>query len=332
MTESFDWTTSVASIADGGSSGASISTAFGRNSTQGVLVSSNGVGTAYIRKNLGGNYQQTIHHFAFQRPLAGDKAQIFGLLDNGAQQLEVVVGVDGLVQLRRNNVLLVSGTPTIPLATWNAIAVKAIIASSAGFFEVKVNDLTLNFTGDTQATANASASQVQLGNTTQGGNFGTIQLYFDDYVAIDASVAGAGYLTDPRVCCRFPSGAGNYTQWTPSTGSNWQNVDDAVPDDDTTYNESATAGQKDSFTLPSLPVTTGTVYAQNVKTRVRKTDAGARTVRNILRSGGSDQAGTTITPTTTYAQNSSIFEQTSGAVDWTIATSNSLEPGYELVA
>lgn len=324
-TESFDWTTTVSDIFETNVN-AELG-AYGRNGTNGLRTSSGG-GTGYARKNLGAAYGQMIHHVGFYPAATSQTSIIFALLDAGSKQVEVRLGVDGLLQLTRNGTLLATGSTAIAFDAYHAMAVKVLIANSGGLFEVVVDGVTLTYSGDTQNTANATVSQAQFGSNESG----SFDHRWDDWVSIDSSVAGSGYLTDPRVCCRLPNGAGNYTQWTPLSGTNVSNVDDAAPDGDTTYNESATAGQKDSFALPALPVTTGIVYAQNIKSLVRKTDAGARTVRNLVRSAGIDQTGATVTPGTTYGQIHDVFEQDATPADWTIATSNSLEAGYELVA
>lgn len=329
LTESFDWTTTVADIFETNAN-ASLG-AYGRNGTNGLRLNAGGT-NCYARKNLGAAYSQMIHHFAFMPETFPATYPIFSLLDAGNYQLRVTLGTDGLLRLVRGpslGTVIATGATAISFGVYHAVAVKVVIANSGGTFEVVVDGVTLTFSGDTQDTANVTVSQAEFGYPSSGI---TQTMRVDDWVAIDSSVSGAGYLVDPRVCCRFPTGAGNYTQWTPSAGSNYQNVDDTSPDGDTTYNEDATAGHKDSFTLPSLPVTTGIVYCQNVKTQVRKTDAGARTVRNLVRAGGTDQTGATVTPGTTYGQLSAVFEQDATPVDWTISTSNSLEVGYELVA
>lgn len=52
----------------------------------------------------------------------------------------------------------------------------------------------------------------------------------------------------------FPNGAGAVTQWTPSAGSNFQNVDEAAPDGEATYNRSQVNGRQDLYTVDLTPV------------------------------------------------------------------------------
>lgn len=326
--ESFDWTTNLSDIFETVGPQTSLGV-YGRNGTNGLRTSLSTGGGANVRKNMGAAYGQMIHHFAFNPISVGGTYALFSLLDSGSFQLRVMLGPDGLLRLvRGSSTVIATGSTAVAFGVYHAVAVKVVVANSGGMFEVVMDSVTLTFSGDTQDTANATVSQAEFGQDATSA----FDFRFDDWVWIDSSVSGASYLVDPRVCCRLPNGAGNYTQWTPSAGSNYQNVDDTSPDGDTTYNEDATAAHKDSFTLPSLPVTTGIVYCQNVKTEVRKTDAGARTVRNLIRSAGTDQNGATITPGTTYGQIHDVFEQDATPADWTIANSNSLEVGYELVA
>jgi hypothetical protein len=61
-----------------------------------------------------------------------------------------------------------------------------------------------------------------------------------------------------------PTGTGNYDAWTNSEASNWQGVDEATADNDTSYVEEATKGDKTSFTFGSLAGTFNAVSSLRV--------------------------------------------------------------------
>src|SRR4029450_12895211 len=134
------------------------------------------------------------------------------------------------------------GTATTGALTTGAFAyveVKALIHPSAGTITVRVdNAVVLTLSG--QNTGGSSWDNVQLANTDSGG-FGA-NWYYDDLYILDGAGAAPwnDFLGDCRVDARVPTGAGATTAWTPSTGANWQNVDDANPDDDSTYNSTPT--------------------------------------------------------------------------------------------
>lgn len=130
-----------------------------------------------------------------------------------------------------------------------------------------------------------------------------------------------------------PDGAGSSTQFTPSAGSNYQNVDEDTPDDDTTYNESSTAGHKDLFSVANLSSSTGTVYAVQNQYYANKQGVGTRTIRSkILSSATEGDGATTGLLDSAYLFNTDIFENDpNGGINWTPTSVNAVEIGYEIV-
>jgi len=80
----------------------------------------------------------------------------------------------------------------------------------------------------------------------------TCDLFFDDVAFNDTSgsfqtgLPGAGSILHMQ-----PNAAGDNTQFTPLSGSNWENVDEVTPDNGTTYNYSS-ADSIDDFNLESF--------------------------------------------------------------------------------
>jgi hypothetical protein len=102
-----------------------------------------------------------------------------------------------------------------------------------------------------------------------------------------------------RVDARVPTGAGATTGFTPLAGSNWQNVDDAAPDDDTTYS-SATTVVTDTFVVQDAPVAGATIFGVQHNLSMKKSDAGVCTVAPVIRHSGADNVGSNINPSTSY--------------------------------
>lgn len=129
-----------------------------------------------------------------------------------------------------------------------------------------------------------------------------------------------------------PTGAGNSTQWTPSAGSNWQNVDESSADGDTTYNAaSGTGGLVDLFTTAGgVP---GGAAVNSVTFTLRARHAGAYGFMLFsVRSGGSTSsiAGTLVL-TGSYADYSTaaLTDNPVTGVPWADgAEVNALEIGY----
>lgn len=135
-----------------------------------------------------------------------------------------------------------------------------------------------------------------------------------------------------------PTGAGATTQWTPSAGSNWQNVDDAVgaPDADSTYNESSTAGHMDLFTKAALtnPSAPGAPNRVSLVGRFRRTSATGTnpTVRFVLRIGGVNYFSSAITiSSTSYGDDTVRYTlKPSDSTFWSKTDIDNAEIGYEL--
>jgi hypothetical protein len=130
----------------------------------------------------------------------------------------------------------------------------------------------------------------------------------------------------------LPDGAGNSTDFTPSAGSNFQNVDETSTDSDTTYNSETTAGDHDTYTYAAVGLT-GNVRAIQTNLVVRSTGAGAETLRPKIRISGTDYSGTTVGCTTSYLDKMEVFETSPAtAVVWTVSEIDGAEFGIELVS
>lgn len=127
---------------------------------------------------------------------------------------------------------------------------------------------------------------------------------------------------------------GALSDWTPSTGSdNGAMVDETPPDDNTTYNESETAGEKDTYNFPSLSVITGDIFGiQALMSVAKAADTGGRNIRVITRPTSTNYfsaiqavAGTSFI---FYRKNEDVNPDDSA--DYEIADVNGMEAGIEL--
>jgi hypothetical protein len=227
------------------------------------------------------------------------------------------------------NLATVSGA--INLDTWHFIEIETLIHSSAGTLVVKVdNSEIINLSGVNTLgiSPSATASYIQF---VSASDFGSL---VDHVVAGDNTGSDMTTTSGPAIIeLLTPNGAGNSTDWTPSAGSNFENVDDnADPDDDTTYNSSSTATDKDTFTCSDLTATSGTVYAVQVGHAARRENGGVREMRNVIRSSATEATGATRLAPIAYGYRQDIFENDpNGSIDWTVTSVNAIEIGYELV-
>ena len=302
----------------------------GRNGTSALYVNGNGWGVYRVYDN-----QSTwICHFAvkFGAIHASSASSFFRLNDVATVQVALHIVNGGYLQILRGTTVLATGTTQLGVGVYYHIQVKATIHLTAGSVEVRLNNETeISVSGvNTRQSANAYADRVGF----IGGGAWTAPFYIDDYVALDTQgTVNNDFLGDRRVYLKLADGAGNYAEWTPSAGANWQNIDDAAQDGDTTYNSSGTPGQKDSFAFAGAGLT-GTVNGLMMLWRVRKDDAGTRNIRRLIRIAGADYVGASLpNMPDAYVYQQEILEQnpaTSPESAWTTAVVDAAEYGYDL--
>ncbi len=113
-------------------------------------------------------------------------------------------------------------------------------------------------------------------------------VFIDDLLVLD-SVAGRP--TNNWYCKMVrPTGNGGLTQWTPSAGANWENVDETTPDG-TTYNSEATVGEIDRYTNGALGYTPTAILGIQECLHMTKGGTMQRGRANLI-SGASVATGT----------------------------------------
>jgi hypothetical protein len=223
------------------------------------------------------------------------------------------------------------------VGTYTFIEWKVTIHATAGTVDIRVNGVSvLSLTGqNTRNTVNTAWNVFQLGwadavaNTVSSTNR---NIDYDDLYVLDGtgSVPWNAFLGDIRVDPRNMTAAGATTGWTPLSGSNWDNVNDTAPNDDTDYTTTATVGATDTFVAQDAPSPGAAIYGIQHCLSMKKTDAGTCLVAPIVKlSGGSDTPGTDIAPGTTYAYGLQVAMTKPGGGNWTEADFNNAEFGYK---
>lgn len=251
------------------------------------------------------------------------------LYDTGQVKLERLTG-SGFVNV--SGTVLATSATSLLVNNWYAFEVKITIANS-GACTVKMDGATvITFSGDTQATGNAQADTIMFGFGEDAG--GATVLWDDIIIMDDAGSAMNDFIGDKRIYTLYPTAEGNYSAWTPSTGSdNSALVDETPPNDDTDYVMSNNVGDKDTYVLQDLPSGVTGISAVVVNIRARKDDASTRTLKAKVRSNSVDAAGSNFNLGSSYANFSSPFYlNPDGSVAWTSTTVNALEAGQEVVA
>lgn len=261
-------------------------------------------------------------------------APIIRLLDAGTQQVELRLNPDGTLSVTRNGTSVSGGTSSFALraGTYYFIELKVTIADaiSANTCKVNVNGatvITVTTGQDLQNTANATANSVTLHGPASNS-------HIDDVFVCDGTgTANNDFLGDCRVVTLLPNAAGDKSEMAVTgAASNYLAVNGNPQDGDTSYVSSSTTGQIDLYNLADLTLT-GTIKGVQIDLTARKDDAGARQMAAVVKSGGTEYAGATFNPGTSYLVFRDIREtDPATGVAWVAGGVNALQAGPKLVA
>ena len=226
---------------------------------------------------------------------------------------------------------------------WYYIEMKVKIDGTNGGVWVKINGIDQIRLGayaespvglDTLNGAGSAVANTIIFGSVSGANF---EWRGDDvYMCDDSGSANNDFLGDIRVQTLLPSADGGTNEWTASSGSRYQCVDDPAPDSVTDYIQSGTTvGNKNTFAFGNVTPTSGTVKGVQMMIAARKDDAGSRSIAPVYGNGtpSSDVDGTSVSIGDSYVYYSEIKEQDPVAsANWTIASVNAAEFGVKLTA
>jgi hypothetical protein len=266
-----------------------------------------------------------------------------GLTVGGAVQLVLVPTSTGFLELRLGSstgTLLASTTSAnhtaIPTGEWHHLQVKAVIHTSSGSCVVKLDGVTvINYSGQTgTSSGSVDGYQIAARDQTANGNWYIIDdLWVCD--AVDATStqgrANNDFLGDLKVQSLIPAANGDTTQWTPSTGTNHALLVDEIPPNTTDYVFDSTSGHRDLFTLGDLPSAAITALGVRVGAYALKTDAGAASVKTLIKENSVVTADSAHPLTVSYAGYFSGFywKRPSDSSLWTVSDVNGMQAGVE---
>lgn len=313
-----------------------ISAGTGRRGTQSYHAI---VATQSIQKTFDSQASWVVG-FALKFSSLSSQATVFQLLDTAGVQVDLKINTDGTLAVTRNGTAVTGGTSTstINASVYYYIEYKCTIASSigAGTWKVRVNGvdyITVTTGQSSKAQTPATANSIKIGQL--GG--GIIVDYDDLYVldGNDSTVSGNpcnDFLGDIAVVPSYATGAGNNTSWTPDSGSNYARVNELVADGDSSWVETGSAGNIDSYAFQSLTGSPASVYAVGWNVEARKTDASTYKIRRYFQSGGTPYAGTTdYSLGTTYSISQEVLHANPAtSAQWVYGDLSSPEFGVKL--
>lgn len=263
--------------------------------------------------------------FAF-RTTTALAARICAVMRDSGVQVELRYAADGSLNITRNGTLIVgaSSAPGIFVQNvWHYIVWAMTIHGTTGTFGVWVDGVSvMSGSGEnTRTTANNSVNAIGFSDVS------SVTHEWDDlWYSNDLTNRG-----DMRSVALLPNGAGNSTQFTPSAGSNFQNVDETTANDDIDYNASSTPGHIDLYAMDDLPTAASSIAAVTARIVARKDDAGARDGRTVIRTVGTNYEGPTVALNATYVAHRTLYlTNPNTGTAWTESQVNAVEAGAKV--
>lgn len=299
-------------------------------------------GNFTVVKTLPSNFVTGFQGFHYFTGSFGAGYTICSYIDASTTQVDLRVDATGAPFFTRNGTTIGSvSTTRFSSNQWVWIETKAVINSATGEASLRVNGTAiLTQTGlNTQATANAFFNKIQV---TQGG-FGNQTQLLDNYHFWDAT-AGSGndpstFFGEHLIDTSLAIAAGSNTQWLKGgstiNANNFQQVNEANEDGDTTYVFMSASGANDidSYQFASMLETSGTIAIIAIDTIDRIDDAGPHTFDDFVKSGASTSLSAAISPSASYLNHQMFFAlDPQGSVAWTLTRRNAAEFGYKLIS
>lgn len=274
--------------------------------------------------------------FAFMLGSSYNATTIAAFMSDAAVTFHVLMGVDtnNAIVMRKGDgtVLVTSANNVLTPGVFAYVELLVTLSDTVGVVTVKVDGIQVGtFNGDTK-NGGTNTLLESFGFFASSGPSGTFFYVDDFYLCNAAGAVNNTFRGDSSVLTRFPDGNGNYSQGVGSDGNSVDNylLVDEQPPNTTDYVAFAATGDKDSYTFQDVPA--GTVFGVQQAMYAAKSDAGARTMRNIQRIAGVDFNGVdhALGVTPAYAAKLDMIQVSPATgVFWTTSEVNGAEFGTE---
>jgi hypothetical protein len=199
------------------------------------------------------------------------------------------------------------------------------IADSGGRIVIRVDGQTMvDYTGDTYPSGAASTTVNNIRHSNLRSN-AQADLYFDDIAVCDAIGSDLLWPNGIRFWKYDPNAVGNYSQWTPTAGNNYENVDETPPSMSDKV-ASTTTGHKDSYGFTNLDSA-----IKSIKCLVmRYWGEGGGSIKRLFRISSADYLSSALTVPGTFNFVQDItYVSPATSNPWGISEVNGMEAGME---
>lgn len=260
------------------------------------------------------------------------RRDLLKFFEDSTLHIEVEYAGSGMGWIARRGTTQIAAVPdpVMPVNTWHYIEVKVVIHDTAGAWEIRRNGAVVG-SGSGVDTRNGGTGIVNQIRFDDG--FDPV-FAIDDFYCLDGSGPAPlnDFLGDSLVEAFSPNAAGDLSQFTPSSGANWQCVNESSQNADTNYAASSTVGHKDLYNIEDT-TRTGAVRGIVLTAWMRKDDAGGRNACISIRSGSTDSDGPTIALSNTYQAYTAVFANNpdTGSA-WSVPALNALQIGAKVLS
>ena len=218
---------------------------------------------------------------------------------------------------------------------WYYLETKTFVDDTAGSAEIRINGathLTLNaIDSDPSSGAHKAVNHIELWSSTV--NSIAVTTFIDDLYLLDTTgVINNDFLGDVYIQAILPNAAGSNTDWSPSSGANFECVDDTDIDDDTTFVSTTTDNSVDTYNFEDVTAITGSTIKAVVANIVAKKDGAAiRHIAPVARLNSLEYEGDNINLSDSYKLHQHVWEnRPSDGNSWSIADIDNGEFGVKL--
>lgn len=245
--------------------------------------------------------------------------------------VQLTIATDGSISVTRAGTgtsAFTLPTNTIESSKWYYLELKAVINDSTGSVELKIDGTTRGSVSGVDTRNGGTYSKIEYMQFVFNSTF-----YVDDlYVVTLDSIAPNDFLGDVKIYTIFPTGAGSYTQFTPSTGSNWSTVDDTGNPNTTDYVSGSGMYKIDSYAYGDITASiSGQVIGVMANMYANRTGSYGISV-----GATATLAGQTIVSSGQPLNNAGYWYQmalptTPASGSWTISDINNAEFGFQII-
>lgn len=210
---------------------------------------------------------------------------------------------------------------------WRHMSLK-VVRGNFGSYELRENNVVI------ASATNVDTDQANSGKLNRVTITGVGGTFFDSIVILnETGTLNNDFLGNVHIWKTVPDAAGDSTQWTPSSGSNFSAVDEATPSGGTDYVEATTDGLKDLYGMTDQS-NIGSIAGLQVVAYCQDTASASDGIIIRMKSSTTDAAGpkgAQVAPQGVYGYRWDVFETdpaTSAA--WANITAvNSAQVGIE---